>query len=69
MSDYGGRHFVNLVMGPKSKNTHLQNLVCDFALENSSILLYCIKGIHFGHSLTLFCIRTAVILIFVIVRL
>ena len=27
MSDYGGRHFVNLVTLPKSKNTYLQDLV------------------------------------------
>ena len=40
-----------------------------FALENISSSLHCIKGMHIGHSLTLFCIRTAVILIFVIVRL
>ena len=40
-----------------------------FSLENSSSSLHCIKGMHIGHSLTLFCIRTAVILIFVIVRL
>ena len=40
-----------------------------FALENSSSSLHCIKRMHIGHSLTLYCIRTAVILIFVIVRL
>ena len=27
MSDYGGCHFVNLVTGPKSKNTYLQDLI------------------------------------------
>ena len=40
-----------------------------FALENSSSKLHYIKGMHIGHLLTLFCILTAVILIFDIVRL
>ena len=40
-----------------------------FALENSSSLLHYIKVMHIGHSLTSFCILTALILIFVIVRL
>ena len=36
-----------------------------FALENSSNELHYIKGMHIGHLQTLFCILTAVILIFI----
>ena len=64
MSDYGEPCHVT-----KIKKYLFTGFGLCFALENSSKLLHCIKEIHIGHSLTLFCIRTAVILIFVIVRL
>ena len=50
MSDYGGRHFVNLVTWPNSKNTYLQNLVNVLHLEtvqvNYILLKECILDIH-----------------------
>ena len=69
MSDYGGRHFVNLVTLPKSKKHLFTGFGLCFALENKPSLLHYIKRMHIGHLLTLFCILKAVILIFVIVRL
>ena len=54
---------------PRSKNTNLQELVYVLHLKTVKVNYNCILGMHIGHSLTLFCIRTAVILIFVLVRL
>ena len=64
MSDYGGRHHVTKI----EKYLFTGFGLC-FALENSSSSSHCIKEMHIGHSFSLFCIKTVVILIFVIVRL
>ena len=65
---------INLwVMYELLKNTYLQDLVNVLHLKtvkiNSIIKYKHIKGMHIGHLLTLVCILTAVILIFIIVRL
>ena len=55
------------------KNTYLQDLVNVLHLKtvkiNYIIKYKHIKGMHIGHLLILVCILTAVILIFIIVRL
>ena len=50
ITDFGSRHFVNLVTGPTSKNTNLQDLFYFLYLKTVKSKLQCIKGMHIFFS-------------------